>query len=178
MLGGSGRCTTWWRPLVATPRVDRRGESTSVDVVKELAGIDRHRLERLVRTSLGRDTAELIDWRRPPIHTGADLASSMSRVAGTARERRRVALWSVVFKIDLEQAALATYTEDLRNAGRRGDPRQVRLDYTIAPGPARWAGLCASRAPDGVARGHRGVGACRIRHSASRWTRPWTAALQ
>ena len=100
MLGCSGRCTTWWwRPLVATPGADRRVGGTSVDVVNEIEGIDRHRLERLVRASLGSDTAQLIDWHLAPIQTGADLGSSVSHIAGTARDHGRALAWSVILKV-------------------------------------------------------------------------------
>ncbi len=70
-----------------------------VDVANELEGINRDTVEPLVRESLGRDAAELIDWHLAPIHKGADLSSSVYRVAGTARDRGQEVTWSVILKV-------------------------------------------------------------------------------
>ena len=111
-----------------------------MDVVSEFEGIDRQKLERLVRVSLGLDAAELIDWHLVSIRTGADLSFSVYRVAGTARDRGQTVPWSVILKVVRPTA------DELGPSGRHYSQRES-LAYTSGLLDALPAGLTAPRCP-------------------------------
>lgn len=70
-----------------------------MDITNGLESVDRQRLQPLVREALGRDAAELIDWRLHPIHKGMDMSSAVVRVIGTARDRGEEVEWPIILKV-------------------------------------------------------------------------------
>ncbi|MBA2363133.1 MAG: phosphotransferase [Chloroflexia bacterium] len=65
----------------------------------ELDSINRDKLVPLVRTALGTDTLEIIDWQLVPIHGGGGLGTTIYRVVGTGRDGGKDVDWSIILKI-------------------------------------------------------------------------------
>lgn len=64
-----------------------------------LETIDAVMLTSLVRQSIQRDNAEIIDWKIEMLHGGLSLNSNIHRFSGTAREEDKVLPWSLILKI-------------------------------------------------------------------------------
>ena len=64
-----------------------------------LETIDAVMLTPLVRQSIQRDKAEIIDWKMETLHGGFGLNSKIHRFSGTVREEDEVLPWSLILKI-------------------------------------------------------------------------------
>jgi hypothetical protein len=61
--------------------------------------IDRVMLTPLVRQSIQRSEAEIVDWKMEALYGGGSLNSEIHRFSGTARDRSEVLNWSLILKI-------------------------------------------------------------------------------
>lgn len=64
-----------------------------------LKAIDRVMLTPLVRQSIQRSEAEIVEWKMETLYGGGSLNSEMHRFSGTARDRSEVLDWSLILKI-------------------------------------------------------------------------------
>jgi hypothetical protein len=78
----------------------------------ELKSIDSAVLTPLIRLSLDRREAEVIDWKQDEMH-GGSLISEIYRFSGNARDRGAVLPWSLILKI-------------IRSPDDQGDPGSLR----------------------------------------------------
>ena len=61
--------------------------------------IDTSMLTPLVKQSIQRDKAEIIDWKMETLHGGLSFNSDIHRFTGTARDKEEVLSWSLILKI-------------------------------------------------------------------------------
>ncbi len=70
-----------------------------MDNYAELDSINRDKLVPLVRSAVGTDTLEVVDWYLLPIHGGLGLGTTVYRAAGTGRDKGRDVDWSIILKV-------------------------------------------------------------------------------
>ena len=64
-----------------------------------LAAIDRATLTPLVRSALGSETVEVVDWEVEQLHGGIAVGTSVHRVSGQGHDQGQTVPWSLVLKI-------------------------------------------------------------------------------
>jgi hypothetical protein len=78
--------------------MDEELETTSEIQTTQLAAIGQATLTPLVRSALGSETVEVLDWGYEQLHGGVGLGTAIYRFSGGAHDQRQKVSWSLILK--------------------------------------------------------------------------------